>query len=60
MRRRKRKRSKTRSEKKTRLHLSMYMRMSLIMTMEVWWSFQAALRVCRKLLLRACSTSCRT
>ena len=40
--------------------LTMYMRMSRIMTIEVWWSFQAMLRVCRKLLFRAASTSSRT
>jgi len=29
----------------------MYMRMSLIMTIAVWWSFQAVLRAARKLLV---------
>lgn len=38
----------------------MYMRMSLIMTMAVWWSFQAWFSVWRKLLFRELRTSSRT
>lgn len=39
---------------------TMYMRMSRIITMAVWWSFQAWFKVCRKLLFRAFRTSSRT
>ena len=35
----------------------MYIRISRIITIEVWWSFQALLSVCRKLLLRDVNTS---
>lgn len=39
---------------------TMYMRMSLIITMAVWWSFQAWFSVCRKLLFKEFRTSSRT
>lgn len=38
---------------------TMYMRISLIITIEVWWSFQAAFNVSRKLLLSETTTSLR-
>lgn len=40
--------------------LTIYIRMSRIITIAVWWSFQAWFKVWRKLLFRALRTSSRT
>lgn len=39
---------------------TIYIRMSLIITIAVWWSFQAWFSVCRKLLFKEFNTSSRT